>query len=460
VSSLVERLREVIRPVPPERPRPDIHVPRVSDTPEADGPDARPHPATADAAAVLDGQWQERRGQRFVVIDRKYSPGYRHGRIAVADGLPPADGMWARLPLLAGTSCSGRMLFVDLETTGLAGGAGSYAFLIGCGWFESGSFRVRQFFLSSFAGERGLLEAVVETAGAAGTIVTYNGKSFDVPLMETRFLLHRMDMPFAGRPHVDMLHPARRLWRRSASGEPERWDTNRASGGPEIGGGSKHSAPGGGDCRLSTLEDVLCGHRREGDVAGFEIPSRYFHYVRSGDARALAPVLEHNRLDLVALALVTAHAAQLLEDGPASARTAREALGMGRLYERAGLDEDASAAFERAALLAGGDVVTRAEALRACALLARRQRRHDDAAAAWRRILELRGAPAGMTREATDALAVHHEHRLRDPLSARTFALQSMKLPQTVARRQAVQHRLGRLNRKLGETPAPSLFTS
>ena len=221
-----------------------------------------------------------------------------------------------------------------------------------------------------------------------------------------------------------------------------------------------HRIPGGGDCRLSTLEDVLCGHRREGDVAGFEIPSRYFHYVRSGDARALAPVLEHNRLDLVALALVTAHAAQLLEDGPASARTAREALGMGRLYERAGLEEDACAAFDRAALLAGADVVARAEALRACALLLRRNRRHDEAAAAWRRLLELRGAPAGMTREATDALAVHHEHRLRDPLSARTFALQSMKLTQTVARREAVQHRLARLDRKLGEKPAPTLFTA
>src|SRR5688572_5790349 len=194
MSSLAERLRDVIRP-------------------DAGRPDGRPPRAENDIASVLGGEWRDSRGQRFLVIDRKYLPGYRHGHVAVADSLPPPDGMWPFLPLLAGTSCSGRLLFVDLETTGLAGGAGSYAFLVGCGWFDSAVFRVRQFFLSSFAGERGLLEAVAEAADSAGTVVTFNGKSFDMPLMETRFLLHRMETPFAGMPHVDMVHAARRLWR-------------------------------------------------------------------------------------------------------------------------------------------------------------------------------------------------------------------------------------------------------
>jgi uncharacterized protein YprB with RNaseH-like and TPR domain len=391
----------------------------------------------ADPAEVLGGQWRESRGQRFLVIDRQYSPGYRHGRMAVADSLPPADGMWRFLPLLAGTSCRGRILFVDLETTGLVGGAGSYAFLVGCAWFDGAVFRVRQFFLSSFTGERGLLEAVAETADSAGTLVTFNGKSFDMPLMDTRFTLHRMETPFAGLPHVDMVHSARRLWRS---------DDQHPAG---VAHGSLAAAVRYGDCRLSTLEDVLCGHRREGDVPGFEIPSRYFHYVRSGNARALEQVMEHNRLDLLALALVTAHASQLLEDGPGAARTAREALGMGRLYERAGLAAEARAAFERAAQMPAADPMTRAEALRAFAVLSRQQRRYADAAAAWRRILDLRGCPAGISREAIEALAVHHEHRLRDPFAARNFALQSMLLPQTPARREAVQHRLARLNRKL-----------
>jgi tetratricopeptide (TPR) repeat protein len=262
-----------------------------------------------------------------------------------------------------------------------------------------------------------------------------------MPLMETRFLLHRLETPFAGMPHVDMLHTARRLWRSH--------DDNR----DEDARGLVTMAARTADCRLTTLEGTLCGHRREGDVPGFEIPSRYFHYVRSSDARALESVLEHNRLDLLALALVTAHASQLLEDGPAAARTAREALGMGRLYERAGLVAEARAAFDRAATMPVADPVTRAEALRAYAVLSRRHRRYEEAAVAWRRLLELPAAPPTLSREATEALAVHHEHRLRDPFAARTFALQSMSMHQSPSRREAVQHRLARLDRKLAEIP-------
>src|SRR4029079_18675692 len=86
----------------------------------------------------------------------------------------------------------------------------------------------------------------------------------------------------------------------------------------------------GSECRLNALEQVLCGHLREGDVPGFEIPSRYFHFVRTGDARRLEAVMEHNRLDLISLAMLTARASQLLEDGPAAARAGRAGLGSGR----------------------------------------------------------------------------------------------------------------------------------
>jgi uncharacterized protein YprB with RNaseH-like and TPR domain len=417
VSSLADRLRGVIRPPSTGAFEgvPDEGVPR---------PDRMRHDAAAD---VLDGEWRESSGQRYLVVERRYSPGYRHGDVAVADVLPPVDSVWPKLPLLAGTSCQGRMLFVDLETTGLAGGAGTYAFLVGCGWFESGAFRVRQFFLASFDAERALLEAVAEAADAAGTVVTFNGKSFDLPLLDNRFVMHRLEAPFSGMPHVDMVHPARRLWKSD-------------------------------DGRLSTLEQTQCRHHREGDVPGFEIPSRYFRYVRSGDARALEAVMEHNRLDLLSLALLTARASQLLEEGPAAARTAREALGIGRLYERAGLLLEAGASFDRAAAMMGSDPVTRAEALRAYAVLSRRQRRFHEAADAWRRLLAVPHCPEALLREATTALAVHHEHRLRDPRSARSFALESMKTEYSVPRRQALEYRLARLNRKLGDAESAALF--
>ena len=228
MTTLSDRLRGVIRAgLVGRQRRPATRV------------EERTRPSADDdtVADVLDGEWHERGGQRFLVVDRMYVPGYRHGSMALADSLPPSDGVWPRLSLLTDPALSmartlapaplrgfgaagapshlvpSPLLFIDLETTGIAGGAGTYAFLVGCGWFAGGTFRTRQFFLSSFTAERALLEAVGELAANAGTVVSYNGKSFDLPLIETRFALHRLQSPFGGLPHLDMLHPARRMWR-------------------------------------------------------------------------------------------------------------------------------------------------------------------------------------------------------------------------------------------------------
>ena len=429
MSSLADRLRGVIAPSGPPKGGPYADDRRgYADDRRGYADDRRGYdddrrgrlqPALAsDAAEILGGEWRESRGRKFLIVDRKYSPGYRHGRVSVADCLPP----WARFELLGGTN--GQTLFLDLETTGLAGGAGTYAFLVGCGWFDGGLFRLRQFFLADFGAERALLEAFGELAGNLACVVTYNGKTFDLPLLETRFSLQRMPTPFAEIAHVDMLHPARRMWRQE-----------------EV------------ECRLTYLEQALCGHERESDVPGFEIPSRYFQYVRSGDARPLQAVLEHNRLDIVSLAMLTARAAQLLEDGPSAAMAGREAFGLGRLYERAGLIDDALAAYRRASGAGAGTI--RVEALRATAIMLRRLRRYEEAAGTWRDLLAAPECSLAYAREASEALAVHHEHRARDLEVARNFAAQSLSLQGTTARQQATRHRLARLDRKLGYTRLP-----
>lgn len=387
-------------------------------------------PAIDDATDMLGGEWRGSSGQRYLVIDRSYSPGHRHGYVAVADSAPGQDGGWPVLSLLEPSITKARLLFIDLETTGLAGGAGTYAFLVGCGWFDNAGFRVRQFLLPSYGAERGLLADVADAIAAAGTLVTYNGKTFDLPLLETRFLFHRMTAPFPDMPHVDLLHTARRLW--------------RAVEGNYLDGGSSRVK-----CRLGALEQSVLGHFREDDVPGYGIPSRYFQYVRSGDSRPLVAVLEHNRLDLLSLALLTARAAQLLEDGAVAARTPREAYGLGSLYQRAGLLDQARACFARASVISESDPCTSAEALRACAVLARRARQHDEAAGAWRRILELRECEARLIHEASEALAIHHEHREQNLDLARDLARQSLQFARTASRAQAVHHRLARLDRKL-----------
>jgi tetratricopeptide (TPR) repeat protein len=157
--------------------------------------------------------------------------------------------------------------------------------------------------------------------------------------------------------------------------------------------------------------------------------------------------------------MLTATAAMLLQEGPEASRTAHEALGLGRLYEMSGLTDKARQCFSKAALFEGPSAI-RGEALRAYAVSCRRARRFEDAADAWRRILDLDDCPAAITKDATDALAVHHEHRLRDLRTARTFAVQALELSASGARHEAARHRVARLERKLtpAGNPAP-LFT-
>jgi uncharacterized protein YprB with RNaseH-like and TPR domain len=328
-----------------------------------------------------------------------------------------------------------RAVFFDLETTGLSGGAGTLAFLVGCGWFEPDGFRVRQFLLTSAAGEPAMLDAVGQLLGAATLLVSYNGRTFDAPLMEMRWAFHRKCNPIAEVPHFDMLPSARRLWGRR--------DAVRSVDSP------LHSP----DCSLSSIERAILGFHRTDDVPGFEIPSRYFQFLRSGDESLLDGVLEHNRHDLLSLAGVTSHALVLAREGPGSCRDSEEQIALGRLYERAGELARARTAYEHAA--SAGDRGTRQHALAQLAVLLRRGKRFHESADAWRRVLDLAGgaAPGGrrltsIERQAVEALAIHHEHRARDLAEAKRYA-EAMGNQAQGAEAAEVAHRLARLSRKI-----------
>jgi hypothetical protein len=343
-----------------------------------------------------------------------------------------------------GAPTAGPLLFFDLETTGLSGGAGTLAFLVGCGYFDGDGFHTRQFFLSGYEAERELLDALTALVGRFNGLVTFNGRTFDVPLIETRYLFHRLDSPFEQLPHFDMLHPARKLWRRRhvpPVSHRDRWSGGR---------------PGdSASCALGALEEAILGVERFDDVPGFEIPSRYFTYLRTGDVSPLAAVFEHNRLDLLSLAALTAVAARMAGEGPAGAPSAHEALAMGHIYTRLARWDEAEACFCRAAGLDEApwdarsvDPEVRADALRQLALERRRRHRYAEAAEAWRRLLDA-GPPSAYAQEARRALAVHHEHRVRDLDEARRQAERALALEQDPAEAEALRHRLARLDRKL-----------
>jgi len=201
------------------------------------------------------------------------------------------------------------------------------------------------------------------------------------------------------------------------------------------------------------MEQALFGVRRHGDVPGFEIPGRFFAFLRSADARPLEPVLEHNRLDLLSLAALTARVARLVRQTPERVDDARECYGVGRLLEQRG--EDAEGWHARAASLAdrswhAEDELVAVQARRALALHCRRQARYAEAARHWERITAARRCPPVIMREALEALAIHYEHRSRDLERARRYAERSRAVSWTNGGTVAVEHRLARLQRKLG----------
>jgi hypothetical protein len=411
VSSLKDRLREIIKPSSSdERP------PRVS----------APAGAAGDLERTLDGRWE---GGRFVV-ERHLPPSSRCGRTAIGELAARLAASAHEAPLICGgVAARPPFVFFDLETTGLSGGAGTQAFLVGSGWFDDdGGFRTRQHLLAGLGNEHAMLHAVADDLGRAGALVSFNGKSFDAPLLETRYLYHRLDWIASQQPHIDVLHPARRFWKED-------------------------------ECSLAVLEQQVLGAWREDDVAGFEIPSRYFQFLRSGDPRPLADVLEHNRRDLLSLAGLTSRLLEIIAGGPDFAENSREALALGHVYARGRDTNRAIGAFERAISLGAKKTgrraaELRADALRSLALSYRRERRYDEAARCWVALIES-GCAEHVEREAIEALAIHHEHRARDLASARAFAAENVtRASDRVAREKAfraAQQRLARIDRKINE---------
>lgn len=417
-SSVTDRLRGIIAGprsalVPPVRP-------------------STTNPGAPGLEAALGGTWWDGPHGRCFVVERRFPSESVYGRASVgAYGNALIEAADEAALMSSANGARAPFVFFDLETTGLSGGAGTYAFLVGCGAFdERNDFVIRQFVLERPGDERPMLRTVADLLAPAGALVSFNGKSFDAPLLETRHQFHRLPWLAADVPHVDVLHSARRFWRESGAG-----------------------ALADSGCSLTALERQILGTRRHDDVPGFEVPARYFNFIRTGDARPLEAVLEHNWRDLLSLAGLTATLARLVQRGPAAATHAREALALGHTYARAGFEERARESFARAAAVHGqplpGHSAVRVDALRALAITLRRARRFDDAAACWRRLLES-GCPSHVAREASEALAIHHEHRVHDLETARMFALQSLENEAGGAWHEAVHHRLRRLEKKMG----------
>jgi hypothetical protein len=306
----------------------------------------------------------------------------------------PARSVLDHLPEAAGLDPQ-RAVFLDTETTGLAGGTGTVAFLVGLAWLNGGGLYTTQLVLTGMAGESALLEELATLTGGAEAVVTYNGKRFDLPLLTTRFRLHGQADPLAGLAHLDLLYPVRRLYRK-------RWP----------------------DCRLATAERHLLGRGREGDLPGSQAPQAWRDFLHSGRPGQVPEVAHHNRQDIRSLAELL----PVLAGGHCAPRpTGADPLAVARA--RLGEGDEPGArhllAEHRAELGREGQLE-----------LARLHRRAEDREAArllWEE-LAAQGCP-----EAVAHLAKHYEHQARDPCRALAWAERLPPGPEHERRRQRLR---------------------
>lgn len=300
-----------------------------------------------------------------------------------------------------------QLLYLDTETTSLSGGAGVIAFLVGVGWLESDRFVVRQYFMRDFDEEPAMLADLLELMQRFTGFVTYNGKCFDIPLLQVRYVMQRSRIALQSWPHLDLLHPARKLWKARC-----------------------------GSCSLGNLEKAILGMgERECDIPGEEIPAVYFDFVRGRRIERMRPVLEHNVQDIVSLAVLNEAAAYTVANPERC--DVLDRYSVARWRERLGLWDESVRLFEDALaveLPEGLPLGARFIALRTLGLMHRRARAYDSASEAWKRLCADPFPPHPM---AWIELAKYNEHivkRFEEALGCVEQAEESLRLNVKLAR--------------------------
>src|SRR5882724_4101049 len=339
-----------------------------------------------------------------------------------------------------------KWLFLDTETTGLSGGTGTYAFLIGVAWWDSGGLQVEQFMMRDFSEEHSVLLELAARIAGRPVLVTFNGKTFDWPLLESRYLMTRcIPVPELGA-HLDLLHPARAVWKLRL-----------------------------GSVRLVELERhvldaVRLGWHREDDVASSLIPQFYFDYLRGGSATPLAGVVRHNQLDLRGLAALFGKINSVLAEQELEDADGRDLFGLSRFLYRRG-EAPRAAKICSKAIEAGLPAEHRQQASRELALMAKRRGDHAEAAQLWQTLLT--GSQHAI--EACEQLAIHFERREKNLAHAIEYAElgltklyaggQRLRDPYAEARivrqEKSLLRRVARLKLRLSkENPQPEWMTA
>ena len=362
---------------------------------------------------------------QFHCTENPYSLDARYGRITIKDGLKINSDTLICLsgdPDFAGLDLSSALI-IDLETTGLSGGTGTIPFNIGLGYYSGDKFWVRQYFLGEPAAEG---EMIQEMAGFFKemdfqSIITYNGKVFDLPLLETRFILHREPFRLNSLPHLDFLFPARRLW--------------------------KHKYE---SCRLYHLAQEVVGTGRTEDIPSAEIPWRYFQYLQTGNYDLIEPILYHNAEDILSLlGVVVVGGSIFAEEGEECLADAMDYFGAGKILEITGDKERSIAFYQRALNGSLTDQVT-IQAKKRLADFYKREQDWEKAIFLWREITSLENLSVEHLFSFRE-LAMYFEHVEANYEEAHKFAEEGYVLSMSISSyfEKDFSHRLNRLKTKI-----------
>ncbi len=242
------------------------------------------------------------------VIENRYPYDHIHGGCEIGSAVNIGSDI---LTAVGGLDCDGieaeRLVYLDTETTGLSGGVGTVAFLVGAGFYEDDCYVIRQYFIRDYDEEAAMLAELKGLFSRASGLVTFNGKAFDINLLQSRFISNRLRYSFSDMPSIDLLYPARRVW------------------------GLKLES-----CRLSSLEENVLGQVRHDDIPGALIPSVYFKYLDDRDASEIVRVIKHNEFDIMSMVSLLAKLQTMLQSPLSETDGGFELLGMGRIFETTG----------------------------------------------------------------------------------------------------------------------------